>query len=170
MNREKIIGLLYIILGLLLIIYPIFSSALLSIIIGFAMVCFGMSAICMGFLFTENSSYTYLSMIVGFISLIFGLIFLFFLNALPFLVSLQFYIIGFLMMLYGLLGMIYMKDRKYTILSAISFILGILVVALAVFFATQPILIAILIGVLLIVQGAVIFVVGKSESLIEKYG
>ena len=106
MNMEKILGLLYIIIGLLFVIYPIFSSAILSMVIGFALVCFGLSSICMGIVFAENSTYRLLSILLGIVSLIFGIMFLFFLNAVPFLVYLQFYIVGFLMIFYGLLGII----------------------------------------------------------------
>ena len=170
MNRERILGLLFIILGLLFVIYPIFSSAFLSILIGFSLVCFGMSSICMGIVFTETSTFTILSIILGIIAVLFGMMFLFFLNAVPFLVSLQFYIAGFLMILYGLMGIIFMNDKKSTIISAIGLILGILTVALAVFAASQPILIAIIIGALLIVDGVFLLVIGGSETLIENYG
>ena len=124
------------IVGLLLVIYPMVSSAFLSIIIGFSLVCFGMAAVCMGFVFTEDSTYSLLSIIVGITSLILGMIFMFFLNALPFLVSLQFYIVGFLMIFYGILGIIYLDDKSYIALSVIGLILGILNIVLAVFAAS----------------------------------
>ena len=103
--------------------------------IGFSLVCFGMAAVCMGLVFTEDSRYSSLSIIIGVLSLIFGIMFMFFLNALPFLTSLQFYIIGFLMMFYGILGIIYLNDKSYIILSVIGLILGILNIVLAVFAA-----------------------------------
>lgn len=165
---EKLVGLLCIIFGLFLVIFPVFSSAVLSMVIGFTLVCFGMSAMCMGFVFTENRSYAFSSFAIGLISLIFGICFMFFLNALPFLVSLQFYIIGFLMIVYGLLGVIYLDDKKYAILSAISILLGILTVALAVIAASQPVLTAVIIGVFVIVDGVFVLVMGKSEELIQK--
>ena len=161
---------LLIIFGLLFVIYPIFSSAFLSIIIGFALICFGMSAICTGIVFTETSLYTYLSIILGIIAVLLGMMFLFFLNAVPFLVSFKFYIVGFLLILSGLMGIIFMGDKKYVIRSAIGLILGILTVALAAFAASQPVLIAIIIGVFLIVDGIFLLVVGGSKNLIENYG
>lgn len=170
MNMEKIIGLLFIIVGLLLVIYPMVSSAFISIMIGFSMVCFGMSSICIGIIFTDIPRYKYLSIIIGLVSLIFGAIFMFFLNALPFLVSLQFFIIGFMMMFYGLMGMVFLDDKSYIALSAVAFILGILIVALAYFAASQTYLIAVIVGALLIVDGIVALVIGRSKSLIEKYG
>jgi uncharacterized membrane protein HdeD (DUF308 family) len=129
-----------------------------------------MSSVCMGIVFTENPLYTYLSIFLGIITILFGMMFMFFLNALPFLVSLQFYIVGFLLMLYGLIGIIFLKDKKQVIVSAIGLLLGILTVVLSVFAASQPVLIAIIIGTLLIVDGVFLLVIGGSETLIENYG
>lgn len=95
--------------------------------------------------------------------------FMFFLNAVPFLVSLQFYIVGFLI-LYGLVGVICLDDKAYRIISAIGVILGFLTVILAAFLASKPVVIAIIIGVLVIVEGVLFIVIGRSKSLIEKYG
>lgn len=169
MNTEKIMGVLFIILGLLLVFYPIVSSAFLSILIGFSLVCFGMSALGMGIVFSESPMFRYLSIMIGIISLIFGIIFMFFLNALPFLFSLQFFIIGFLMMFYGILGIAYLAGAAYKLLSVTGLILGIVIVALTLFLASQPIIIAVIIGAFLIIDGVCLLVVGSSESLIEKY-
>ena len=95
---------------------------------------------------------------------------MFFLNAVPFLVSLQFYIIGFLMIFYGLMGAIYIQEKSFRIRSVLAVILGILTVILATFAATQPVIIAIIIGVFLIIDGVFLLVIGSSKSLIEKYG
>lgn len=168
-NTEKIMGVLFIILGLLLVFYPIVSSAFLSILIGFSLVCFGMSALGMGIVFSESPVFRYSSIMIGIISLIFGIIFMFFLNALPFLFSLQFFIIGFLMMFYGILGIAYLAGAAYKLLSVTGLILGIVIVALTLFLASQPIIIAVIIGAFLIIDGVCLLVVGSSESLIEKY-
>lgn len=74
------------------------------------------------------------------------------------------------MMFYGILGIIYLNDKSYIALSVIGLILGILNIVLAVFAASQPFLIAVIIGALLIVDGVVVMVVGSSKSLIEKHG
>ena len=73
------------------------------------------------------------------------------------------------MMVYGIVGVFYL-DGKYKIYSIIILILGILNAILAAFFASQPILIAILIGVALIIEGVFILVVDSSMTLIEKSG
>ena len=70
-------------------------------------------------------------------------------------------------MVYGLMGVFFL-DAKHKIYSIIVLILGILVVIFAAFLASQPILIAILIGVALIIEGVFLFVMGKSMKLIEQ--
>lgn len=169
---EKITGLLYIILGLLFVIYPVFSSAYISIIIGLALVFFGISAITTGILIRNNITnyYSYVSILIGLISVMLGIAFMFFLDALSFIVSFQFYIIGFILMVYGILGMLLLDGKKYTILSLVILLLGILIVAVAVFAASQPVLIAIIIGVTLIVDGVFILVMDNSMTLINEYG
>ncbi len=169
MNTEKIAGILYLIVGLLFIIYPLLSSAVYSVILGLYLLCFGISALFLGFTLDKTDNYfKYMSIIIGIISIIFGICFMILLNALPFLVSLQFYIIGILLMAYGLIGIPYL-DRKYRLRSIAIFILGILIVLLAFFAATQPVLIAVIIGVLFIVEGIFIIVIEDSLSLATKY-
>lgn len=172
MSREKILGLLYILLGLLLIICPVFSSELLSISIGFALACLGVMALSKGFVFKEEfgNAYSYLSIAIGIVSLLFGILFIFSLNALTFLTSLQFYIIGIIMAVYGFVGMFCLDGGKNKLYSIIILILGILIIVFAAFLSSQPILIAVLVGVALLVEGVFLIIVGRSKTLIEKYG
>lgn len=72
------------------------------------------------------------------------------------------------MMAYGLIGIPYL-DKKYRNRSIAIFILGILTVLVAFLLATQPVLIAILIGVAFIVEGIFIIVIEDSLSIAEKY-
>lgn len=72
------------------------------------------------------------------------------------------------MMVYGLMGMFYLVG-KHKISSIIILILGILTVIFATFLASQPVLIAILIGVALLVEGVFVLVIDRSVKLIEKY-
>ena len=169
MAHERFAGLLYILLGIMLIVFPMVSSDVLSICIGFALVFFGIAAISKGFVFRgeSNKAYSYLAIAIGIFSLIFGILFIFSINALTFLTSLEFYIIGIIMMAYGFVGIFYL-DGKNKISAILVLILGILVVVFAAFLASQPILIAVLVGVALMIEGAFLMVIGRSVSLIEK--
>ena len=76
MESNQISGLLSIILGLIFIICPIFSTAFLSIIIGLSLVFFGLASILAGFKAAN--------IIVGILAILVGLIFVFNITALSF--------------------------------------------------------------------------------------
>ncbi|WP_296802150.1 DUF308 domain-containing protein [uncultured Methanobrevibacter sp.] len=97
MEANKISGILSIILGLIFIIFPIFSSGVVSIIIGISLLFFGIALVLAGF--------TASNIIIGILAIIFGLLFIFNLDALSFLLGLQFYIIGIIILLAGILGL-----------------------------------------------------------------
>ena len=69
------------------------------------------------------------------------------------------------MMFYGILGIIYLNDKSYIILSVIGLILGILNIVLAVFAASQPFLIAVIMVYLSIVNAFIVLVLKLKRSL-----
>ena len=144
MESNKISGLLSIILGLIFIICPIFSTAFLSIMIGLSLIFFGIA-----FILSEFSA---VNIIVGILAIIVGLVFLFNITALSFIFGLQFYVIGILMIIAGIVGLI--SDSQFgKIASILIIILGIISFALGGLSIDQPLFAAVLIGVALIVQG-----------------
>ena len=148
MEANKISGILSIILGLIFIIYPVFSSGLVSILIGISLVFLGIAAMLSGF--------SAFNVIVGILAIIFGLLFIFNIDALSFLLGLQFYIIGILLILLGITGLFAEGSSK--IISVLIIILGIISFALGGFSITNPLFAAILIGVALIFQGIRLFI------------
>ena len=97
-----------------------FSSDLISIIVGLSLLYFGICTAFMGFNMKRDFDNTIpnITIIIGIIAIIFGFLFLFYINALSFML-----------------------------------IMGIIAIALAVFALNQPIFIAIIIGIVLIVEG-----------------
>ena len=144
MEANKISGILSIILGLIFVICPIFSTAALSILIGISLVFFGIALILTGF--------TAFNIIIGILAIIVGIIFASNIAALSFLLGLQFYIIGIVMILAGIVGLI-SSSQISKIASVLIIILGIISFALGGFSIGQPLFAAILIGVGLIIQG-----------------
>ena len=144
MESNQISGLLSILLGLIFIICPIFSTAFLSIFIGLSLIFFGLA-----FILSEFSA---VNIIVGILAIIVGLVFVFNITALSFIFGLQFYIIGILMIIAGIAGII--SESKFgKIASIFIIILGIISFALGGLSIDQPLFAAVLIGVALIVQG-----------------
>ena len=121
MEPIKISGILSIILGLIFIIFPIFSSGVVSIIIGVSLFFFGITLILAGF--------TASNIIIGILAIIFGLLFTFNIDAVSFLLGFQFYIIGIIMILAGIIGLV--SDTQISkIASVLIIIMGIISFAL----------------------------------------
>ena len=127
MESNKISGILSLILGLIFIIFPIFGTAALSLLIGVSLIFLGIILILAGFT-------------------------AFNITALSVLFALQFYVIGIILILAGIVGLI--SDSQISkIASVLTIILGIIAIALGGFSIDQPIFAAVLIGVGLIFQG-----------------
>lgn len=155
MEIYKIAGFLSIVLGLIFIIFPMFSGELVSIIVGLSLLFFGIAAAFMGWNLRNEVDNIFPNFIlaIGVIAVIFGFLFLFYIDALSFLMGLQFYIVGFIMVVFGIAGLFSNLTRVSTFSSLLVLIMGIIALALAIFAINQPIYIAILIGIVLIIEG-----------------
>lgn len=143
------------ILGLIFIIFPMFSADLISIIVGLSLLYFGICTAFMGFSMRRDFDNTIpnITIIIGIIAIIFGFLFLFYIDAISFITGIQFYIVGFIMIVFGITGLISKMNRISAFTSILVLIMGIIAIALAVFALNQPIYIAIIIGVVLIIEG-----------------
>ena len=90
---------------------------------------------------------------IGAITVLLGIGFIFFFDALSFLVGFQFYIIGFIMIAFGITGLISRFSKISAFSSIIVLIMGVVLIALGAFAVKEPIFIAIIIGVVLIIEG-----------------
>ena len=165
MEFNKSAGLISIIIGLIFIIFPMFSAELISIIVGLSLLVFGISSLFMGFNIRNdiNKLPSTLSIILGILAIIIGFMFIFYIDALSFLVGLQFYIIGFIMILLGITGVIARINTASTITSIFVALLGIVSIFLAIFALNQPVYIAIIIGVVLIIEGITFFFIQDQD-------
>ena len=158
MAINRIAGLISIILGLIFIVFPMFSSELVSIIVGLSLLFFGISSAFMGWnMRSDYNSFSTAFIIIGIIAIIFGFLFIFYIDALSFLIGLQFYIVGFIMIIFGVAGLLSKMTNISTFTSILVLIIGIIAIALAVFSLNQPIYIAILIGIVLIIEAVNLF-------------
>lgn len=155
MDGQKSMGLFSVIVGLIFIIFPMFSEALISIIVGLSLLFFGISAVYTGWDMRKyaNNTYSSLFLIVGIIVIILGFLFIFYIDALSFLVGIQFYLIGFIMIIFGITGLFSRVNALSLFTSILVLIMGIVSIALAAFALAQPIYIAIIIGVILVIEG-----------------
>lgn len=154
MDVQKGAGILSIVVGLIFIIFPMFSASLVSIIVGLSLLFFGISSAFMGFnIRNQMGTYSTASIIIGIIAIIFGFLFIFYIDALSFLTSIQFYIVGFIMIVFGITGLLSLMTRFSKLTSLLVLIMGILAIALGALALNQPIYIAIIIGIVLVIEG-----------------
>ena len=159
MDSNKLAGILIIILGLIFMCFPIFSSILFSVIIGVSLLLLGISAIILGFgMMHENGSLAALTILLGIIAIIFGILFTFFVDAVSFLVSLQFYIIGIVMIAVGICGLIAKNDGKAKLMAVLVIILGVVCFFIAAFAMAEPLYIAIIVGIVLVLEGILMLI------------
>ncbi len=148
MELNKMSGILSIILGLIFVIFPIFSSFAVSVLIGLSLVFLG--------LVTILNRFVAINIIVGIISIIIGLLFMFNISAVSFLLGFQFYTVAILMVLVGITGLI--KNTSLSkIASLLILIMGILGFVLGTFSFVSPIYAAVLVGITLIIEGVVLY-------------
>ena len=158
MNITKSSGILSIILGLFCILFPLFFESLISTIVGLSLLIFGILSVVMAFNmkpFFEN--FSKVSAIIGIIAIIFGFLFIFYIDALSFLLAIEFYLVGIIMIIFGISGLLARMDSITNFTSILVFIMGIVTIALAIFSLNQPVYIAIIIGIVLIIQGVTLF-------------
>ena len=155
METTRMAGILSIVLGLIFIIFPMFSAGLVSVIVGLSLLFFGISAAFLGWNMrneVENIS-SLIILAIGIIAIIFGFLFIFYIDALSFLIGLQFYIVGFIMIVFGVAGLLSNVSRTSIFSSVLVLIMGILAIGIAIFTIEQPIYIAIIIGMARIIEG-----------------
>ena len=129
MEQNQAAGIVAVILGLIFIICPIFSSIALTVLIGLSLVFLGISLILSGF--------SALNIIIGILAIIVGAAFTFNIGALSVLLGLQFYVIGILMILTGVTGLI-SGSQISKIASVLMIILGIVSFAFGGLSIGQP--------------------------------
>lgn len=152
---NKNAGYLSIVLGLIFIIFPMFSAGLVSLIVGLSLLFFGISAAFMGWNMRNevDDVFPMIILAIGIIAVILGFLFIFYIDALSFLVAIQFYIVGFIMIVFGIAGLFSHMTSTSTLSSLIVLVMGIIAIALGIFAINQPVYIAIIIGFVLIIEG-----------------
>jgi uncharacterized membrane protein HdeD (DUF308 family) len=160
-----LLGILAIILGILVLIFPLFSVFTVSILAGLSILFLGIWLLIQSFSVWESSkgvSITYL--ILGILGIIVGIGLFGNIVAFSFLVSFWLYIAGFFLILSGIMSLFAKEGTPGKGSGIVGVILGILYIVLAAY-AWNPYYLAILIGIWLIVDGIALFFISPSEMV-----
>ncbi|MEE0939387.1 DUF308 domain-containing protein [Methanobrevibacter sp.] len=154
MDYRKILGFLFIILGLLFMIYPVYSAEAVSLIAGISLIAFGIASIIDGFsIFSMMTHFSAVNILLGICAILLGVLFIYEIDALSFIIGFQFYLIAFVLMFIGIVGMFKGIESLSRLASVLILILGIIAVFLASFSIAQPLYTAIIVGICLILYG-----------------
>lgn len=165
MDYKKILGIIFIILGLLFVIFPFYTSVAVSWIAGICLIAFGFAAIINGFsLWGMMTHVSAINVLLGICAILLGLLFIYEIDALSFIVAYQFYLIAFVLMFMGIMGIISGPDTISKVTSILILILGIVSVFFAVYSIAAPLYAAILVGLCLIMEGIAFLTTGVIEG------
>lgn len=162
-----IMGILAVILGLLILIFPLMSQFVLSIISGIGILIFGIYMLVLGvnsWKFSRISSIVYI--ILGILGIIAGIMLLGNILLFDILVGFYLYIIGFMMLFAGILGLFARPIRITKAAAGLMALLGILTIILGYFALLGPIYVSIILGISLIIDGIAI-AMGTYDYLID---
>ena len=96
MDYKKLLGILFILLGIIFAVYPIYSAQAVSWIAGICLIAFGFASIIDGFsLWSVMTHVSLINILLGICAILFGLLFFYQIDALSFLVAYQFFLIAF---------------------------------------------------------------------------
>lgn len=159
-----LLGVLAIILGLLVIIFPLFSVFTVSVIAGIGILFLGIWLLIQSFADWEVSKGTSIVyLILGILAIIVGIGLFGNILAFSFLVSLWLYIAGFFLIFSGIMSLFAKAGMAGKSSGSLGIILGILYIVLASY-AWNPYYLALLIGVWLIVDGIALFFINPPEN------
>lgn len=154
MDNQKILGIIAIILGIIIMAFPIASELALSVIAGLGFVILGIYYVLAGANTWNISKWTSVAYIIlGLVALIFGFMLIFNILLFELLIGIYIYITGFMLLFSGILGMVHKENSMGMAGSALMLIMGILVIIVGFLVLDNPLYVALLIGLSLIFDG-----------------
>ncbi|MEA4957353.1 hypothetical protein SDC9_34106 [bioreactor metagenome] len=157
MENKNIVGILAIILGLIIMIFPFMSQFVLSIIAGIGILILGIYYIILGsnvWSISKGSSIAHI--ILGIFGIIAGIILLGDILLFDLLIGLYLYIVGIMLLLAGFIGLLTRSIMMTKASAALMAILGIITIILGYFALLSPIYVSIILGISLVIDGIAI--------------
>ncbi|MCE5213537.1 MAG: DUF308 domain-containing protein [Methanobacterium sp.] len=168
MHKNVFVGVLAILLGLIVIIFPLISVFTLSVIAGVGMIFLGIWLIFQGYKnWSKNLAAGVASLILAFFAIALGIVFVADIAALSFLTFLALYIVGFFLIITGLTALFSEKGVKAKGVGILGVIFGLLFMFMGIYVG-NPLFLAIILGAFLIIAGIMeIFILPPEETPAE---
>jgi uncharacterized membrane protein HdeD (DUF308 family) len=163
-ERNVLLGVLAIILGLLVIAFPLISIFTASVLAGLGILFLGIWLFVKSFeTWNTSKGVGAVQLIMGILAIIVGIGLFGNILVFSFLVSFWLYFAGFFLVISGLFSVLGASTANKGA-GGVGIILGILYIILA-FYAFNPLYLAILIGIWLIIDGVALFFVSPSDLM-----
>ena len=152
-ERDVYLGILAIILGFIVITFPLISVFTLSLLVGIGIIFLGIWLLIQAYnVWNKNLAAGIADIILAIFAIFFGIGLTGNITALSFLTFLALYIIGFFLILTGLTALLSNKGIKAQGMGVLGVILGILYLVIALYLK-NPLFLAIILGAFLIIAG-----------------
>ena len=162
MENGQTFGVLLILIGLIFIIFPIFSLSLVSIFIGIGLFLSSLGLLISGLsLSRETSSLGLVNIIIGIIGAILGIVFMFNVGAYSTIVALEFFIVGFILIFLAITGYFGSLRIINGTGAIVTGVFGIIIILLGLV-ARNPVYLSAMIGILLLLYGVKYFLDGET--------
>ncbi len=152
--KSKFISLLAIILGMVIIIFPIMGLIGVSSLIGLSILLISIYLLVVGVAIIDyNKSGAILDLALGIILLLLSICLIFHPAILGFLAEITLYLAGILLIIVGLVSLINNRQSRYAFYTGIAgVVLGLLYIIIGTYIA-NPIILGTLIGIWLVISG-----------------
>ncbi len=170
MANINMFGLLTLILGILVLVFPFAGVFAVSILVGFGILFLGVILLFQGAgIWGDNKLISALLLIIGLIAVLVGLDIFGNIYALSFIIGISYYLAGFFMIIMGILGFFTRDAEAHRGSSLLMVFMGIINIILGLF-AMDPYFLAIIIGITLIIDGVTLMFVNPVELVIIDKG
>jgi uncharacterized membrane protein HdeD (DUF308 family) len=152
-KNNILIGILAVVLGLIVIFFPLISVFTINEIAGIGIIFLGIWFIAQSFK-TGSFAAGVAGLLLGLFAFILGIVFIKDIKALQFFTFLALYIVGFFIVLAGLTSLLSDKGLKAKAIGGLGIVIGVLFVIIGSY-AGNPFILAAIIGAFLIIAGLV---------------
>ena len=164
-GNNVLLGILAIILGILVMAFPLFSVFTASVLAGFAIIFLGIWLLVQSFgIWTVSKGASIAYLIIGLLAIIVGIGLFGNILAFSFLVSFWLYFVGFFLIIAGIMSFFTKEGTIGKGAGGAGVILGILYIILAAY-AWNPYYLALIVGIWLIIDGIALFFINPSELM-----
>ena len=164
-GNNILLGILAIILGILVIVFPLFSVFTASVMAGFAIILLGIWLLSQSFgIWSASKGASIAYLILGIIAIVGGIGLFGSILAFSALASFWLYFAGFFLIISGIMSFFVKEETASKGVGGLGVILGILYIILASY-AWNPYYLALLIGIWLIIDGIALFFVNPSDLM-----